>query len=234
MTMVCTKGRINPSTQTKLRLFADAAGYCQRPDCTRRLFSEEGGPDYHIAEMAHIMAAADDGPRPNADLTAEDRATYDNLILLCPNCHTEIDKEPAAFPDDMLREWKQGHKDKIRAALGIINFSSRQSVRNFIEPLLRRNRAIFDAYGPDNTYRENPEAEEARVWQRMMVSQIIPNNQSILMVLDSNISLMNEGDLKTLELFRQHVDDLVERHLGEDRTVASRFPSDMATMFGDD
>lgn len=44
--MSCAKGRVTVQNQTKLRLFADAAGYCQRPGCRRRLFSDENGPDF--------------------------------------------------------------------------------------------------------------------------------------------------------------------------------------------
>ena len=232
--MSCTKGRANPDSQTKLRLFADAAGYCQRPTCGKRLFSDEGGPDYHIAEMAHIFAAADDGPRADTNLSTKDRANYDNLILLCPNCHTEIDKSPKTFPDDMIRDWKRNHKEKISIAFGVTKFSSRQEARDYIEPLLQQNRATFDLIGPDNAYHENPEAEEARVWHRIMLSQIIPNNQTVLLALDANISLMRSDERATAELFRQHVGDLIERHLGEDKTVASRFPPAMSAMFSEE
>lgn len=41
------------SKETKLRLFSEAAGYCQRPECLRPLFPEEMGGDKHIAEMAY-------------------------------------------------------------------------------------------------------------------------------------------------------------------------------------
>jgi hypothetical protein len=232
--MTCARGRVNPDSRTVLRLFADAAGFCQRPTCRRRLFSEEGGPDYHIAEMAHVIAANDGGPRADKELSPGERARYLNLILLCPSCHTEIDKAPEAFPDDLLREWKRTHKDKIRTALGAAEFASRQEARVFIEALLQRNGAIFGSFGPDNAYSENPEAEEALVWRRKMLSQIIPNNQALLVALDLNAFLMRPVERVTAELFRQHVDDLIERHLGGDRTAASRFPLAMSEMFSDD
>lgn len=40
---------------TKLRLFSEAAGRCQRPACLRPLFPAEMGGDKHIAEMAHVI-----------------------------------------------------------------------------------------------------------------------------------------------------------------------------------
>ena len=232
--MTCTKGRANPNAQTKLRLFSAAAGYCQRPECRRHLFSEEGVKDYHIAEMAHIFAAMDHGPRADVDLDHIERASYANLILLCPSCHTEIDKAPEEFTDEIVQQWKASHTDAIKNVLGVAEFNSRNDARLFIEPILRINKTIFNQYGPNNDYHENPEAEEAQVWQRKMLSQIIPNNQKILLTLDANSNLANKEELEIIEIFRQHVDDLIERHLGDDQHQASRFPEQMSKIFSDD
>ena len=56
--------------------------------------------------MAHVFAAADDGPRANAELTEAERGRYDNLILLCPTCHTIIDKASDEYPDATILRWK--------------------------------------------------------------------------------------------------------------------------------
>ena len=229
--MACAKGRTNPDSQTKLRLFSDSAGHCNRPECRRPLFSEEGQADYHIAEMAHILAANDGGPRAAPELADQIRASYSNLILLCANCHTMIDKCPDQFPDAMLREWKRHHKLLIHEAIGVQSASSREEALKFVEPLLRANHLIHHCYGPDNEYRHNPEAEEAGIWKRKVILQIIPNNQKLLAYLHKNIDLIHEEERKIVELFRQHVDDLVERHLGDNEGIASRFPQDMNTLF---
>ena len=232
--MDCVKGRVNPSNRTKLRLFSEAAGYCQRPICRKRLFSDDGGRDYHIAEMAHILGAKDGGPRGKAKMPLQDRAGYDNLILLCPNCHKEIDKSPKEFPVELLRSWKQTHKEEISIALGQEKFSSRGEARYYIEPFLRKNKTIFDTVGPDSNYHEKPEAEEASVWQRKMLSQILPNNLTMLRALDANKLHLRPDERRTAELFRQHVDDLMERHCSENQTAASRFPKAMLTILCDE
>jgi hypothetical protein len=229
--MTCTRGRANPDSQTKLRLFADSAGYCQRPTCRNRLFSDRGGEDYHIAEMAHIFAAVDGGPRAKTSLGKAERAKYDNLILLCPNCHTEIDKAPNLFPDETIACWKAEHSKIIQDVLGVARFGSREEARKYIEPLLEQNHAIFKAIGPDNEYRENPEAEEARVWKRKIVSEIIPNNQAILLAIDANYELVDQGERPTVEQFRQHVTDLIGRHLDGAEHVATRFPIAINSLF---
>ena len=229
--MVCTRGRANPDSQTKLRLFADSAGYCQRPTCRNRLFSDTGSEDYHIAEMAHIFAAVDGGPRTKSSLGRAERANYENLILLCPNCHAEIDKAPNQFPDEMIARWKAEHIKTIRDILGVARFGSRGEARKYLEPLLERNFSIFQNVGPNNAYSENPEAEEARVWKRKMVTELIPNNQAILLAIDANYELVDQGERATVEQFRQHVTDLIERHLNGTEHVATEFPVAMNSLF---
>ena len=229
--MPCYRGEANPDRHTMLRLFADSGGYCQRPECANRLFVDTGTKNIHIAEMAHIIAAGGNGPRADAAVTQADKGAYENLILLCANCHTTIDKSPADFPENMIREWKRKHVERINSLFGAVEYSDRVSARKAIESALAENRAVFDQYGPHNDYRQDPESEFAKVWQRKMRSIILPNNRRILVILDVNRSHLNESEKKTLEAFRQHIDDLEAKHIGEDTgDVASRFPAGMGEI----
>ncbi|NQY78820.1 MAG: HNH endonuclease [Candidatus Caenarcaniphilales bacterium] len=223
--------RINPDTQTTLRLYADSAGYCQNPNCNEKLFSETNQTNFNIAERAHIYAASDSGPRPNQALTPEERSDYNNLILLCPNCHTKIDKAPRDYPDSLIKEWKTNHIDNISKIFNITKFENREKARLFIEPILRQNKFIHQEYGPQNEYRENPESEKAEIWKRKMINQIIPNNSKLLNAFDQNTSLLTSAELYAMEAFRQHNEDLIHRHLGDNTTIASMFPEEINGIF---
>jgi hypothetical protein len=233
MSESCVNGRINPSPETKLRLFADSAGHCNRPECQRYLFSNQMVADYHIGEMAHVIASSVKGPRAEKKIEADRKADYDNLILLCPSCHTEIDKAPEVFTVEMIKDWKTNHKRRILEVVGIPKFHNRAEARRFVAACLRANKVIFDSWNPDLPYRDNPEAEEAIVWKRKMVAQIIPNNQKVLLLLEANAHLLTEDELVVSENFRQHVDDLVERHLGDNRGTSSRFPTKITDILKD-
>jgi hypothetical protein len=229
--MSCARGKASPSEHTRLRLHADSAGFCQRPECLRRLFETVSGKIFPIAEMAHIFAANDGGPRANAKLTEEERGAYENLILLCPNCHTIIDKAPQEFPDDVIRGWKEKHVERIGAAFGAIEYGSRSAARNAIAPILAENRLIFDDVGPENDYNQDPESELAQVWERKVRLRILPNNRRLLSILDKNRAYLNAKELTVLEQFRQHVDDFEARHLGEGpAAVGRRFPEGMEAI----
>lgn len=231
MSEICVNGRVSPSSDTKLRLFADSAGYCCRPECHRYLFSDLSIANYHLGEMAHIIASSSKGPRASNSISAKNKAEYDNLILLCPSCHTEVDKAPEVFPTELILDWKTNHKKRIIEAISIPKVNNRVEARNYISKILRINKNIFDTLNPDLPYKENPEAEEATVWKRKMLSQIIPNNQKILLFLDINTHLLNENELITVENFRQHLDDLIERHIGNNVGIASTFPQKMNDIF---
>lgn len=67
--------------------------------------------------MAHIVAHSDDGPRADASYPKESRAEYENLILLCPTHHTEVDKQPNTYTVADLRSWKTDHEAWVRTRL---------------------------------------------------------------------------------------------------------------------
>jgi hypothetical protein len=227
----CPRGDAAPTQQTKLRLFAASAGYCQNPRCERPLFLNTGSQRIHIAEIAHVFAANNQGPRANALLTEAERGAFDNLILLCSNCHTTIDKAEEDFPDRLLAAWKRDHGARLAKIFGAVHLASRAEVRAAIAPLLLENRVLFEEYGPDLDYRENPESEMAATWQRNMRERIIPNSRRVLATLEANRDHMVDGEARVAELFRQHIHDLEARHFtdvidGPQR----RFPRDMDNM----
>lgn len=229
--MPCSRGAAHPNRFTSLRLFASSAGYCQNPKCLDPLFVETGTAAVHIAEMAHIIAAVDGGPRTNHALSAEERGSFNNLILLCANCHTIIDKAPDDFPDPLLQKWKNVHRERIERAFGLMPYPDRAEVRTAMKPLLRQNLYVFQQLGPDSDYRHDPESELASVWRRKMLSVIMPNNRKLLAIVDANRGHLSADELITVEAFRQHVDDLEAKHVAGSADPASRFPLAFNMLF---
>lgn len=230
--MSCRRGKASPDTHTRLRLFSDSGGLCQKPDCRGELFQELGTRRIHIAEIAHVFSASDDGPRADRELTEDERGAYENLILLCPTCHTVVDKAPDVFTDPIILEWKRTHRDKIREVFGIREYSTRAEARDAIRAILRENRTIFETYGPETDEQFDPESEVPGLWRRKVLEKILPNNNRLLRIIDANSNLLTPDEQATLELFRQHQDDLTARHAsdGEDVAGGIRFPKAMARM----
>jgi hypothetical protein len=231
--MACTRGAASPDLHTQRRLFAASAGYCQNPGCSNYLFVDAAGDTIHIAEMAHVFAANDGGPRAKPDLSKEERGAFENLVMLCANCHTMVDKAPGAFPDRMIFGWKREHANKLQRLFGVVKFEDRADARHALEPLLAENHAIFKQYGPHIETARNPESGAAEKWKRKMLTRILPNSKRMLAIIDANRHLLGGDEKEILEQFRQHIDDLEAFHIEENREDASRFPSEFAKILED-
>jgi hypothetical protein len=231
--VVCPRGAASPNAHTERRLFAASGGYCQNPQCSRELFIDYPEKQIHVAEMAHVFAANDKGPRANAALTKEERGAFENLILLCSLCHTVIDKAPEVYTDIVVLGWKRKHAEKLQSLFGVTVFEDRRCARAAIEGLLRENRQIFVDYGPHIDDAKNPESGAAERWKRKVLEKIIPNNMRMLAQLDANTRILNVSELDTVERLRQHVDDLQARHIQGYQEGASRFPTEMSDILKD-
>jgi tetratricopeptide (TPR) repeat protein len=94
-------------------LWGQAAGRCSL--CRKPLVRELPLTGrFILGEQAHIIAASPNGPRGESGPGEEG---YDNLILLCPDCHRLIDKAPADHPESVLRQRKEEHELWVRRAL---------------------------------------------------------------------------------------------------------------------
>ena len=97
-----------PTPSTKVRLFALSGNRCAFPDCTHSFVS-----DTHVKPIyaiAHITAENPGGPRYDPTQTDDERRSFDNLMLLCPNHHALIDKHPGQYPVETLLGMKQKHE----------------------------------------------------------------------------------------------------------------------------
>lgn len=112
------------SNQAKLIVWTKAAGICSFPDCGKQLAQEpQGDNSIPVGEVAHIVAEQPDGPRGQSPLTADQRNQPPNLVLLCPNHHTEVDKAPQTYTIERLTEYKRRHEAWVRATLTKLSLS---------------------------------------------------------------------------------------------------------------
>ena len=105
--------------QTLKLLWGRAAGRCAMADCRVELFVTEDDydPVCVIGEMGHIAASSNAGPRAHLELDMRARDSYDNLVLLCRNCHRKVDTLKLSYPRERLLEIKANHEAWVRTAL---------------------------------------------------------------------------------------------------------------------
>lgn len=109
---------------TKELLWGKAAGRCEMLGCNKLVYESFITHDeVKIGEIAHNIAANEGGPRGNEkpfwhiDSSIDNDVDYnaiENLLLLCPECHTEVDKNSTKYPVEILRKMKKLHEDRIR------------------------------------------------------------------------------------------------------------------------
>lgn len=98
--------------RTQLFLYVRAGGRCEFDGCNRYLLEHHvTKAEGNFAEMAHIWAFSDGGPRANKE--AADIHDISNLMLLCRECHKFVDDRPAEFPAAVLRSHKKAHEDRV-------------------------------------------------------------------------------------------------------------------------
>jgi hypothetical protein len=104
------------STKTIKLLFGSCGNQCAEPNCTNEIIvAGTAHSDAAVAaQICHIYAAADNGPRGKPGLTEKERNAPANLILLCGHHHPIIDKQPQTYPADLLFAWKKAHEAKFQ------------------------------------------------------------------------------------------------------------------------
>ena len=153
-----------------------------------------------------------------------------NVVVLCANCHTKVDKAPDTYPAELLRDWKRRHEETLQRVFGTPQFSTRQAARASIAPLLEGNRAIFDQYGPVSG--QFSEARAAQ-WRRHVIATIVPNNAVVRRVLKRNRALLGPQECPA---WPTSLTCMLKSSLHDTCWVtgtagSTRFPEDMSTIF---
>lgn len=95
--------------KTLKRLFGLACNRCSFPGCDEVMSDEFSAKNSNIC---HIAAANEGGQRWSEDMTNEQRADYDNLILLCTR-HHDITDDVEEYTVDRLKLMKKHHEEDM-------------------------------------------------------------------------------------------------------------------------
>ncbi len=99
-------------------LWARSGGRCAI--CKKEIIMEcTNNSPVPIGETAHIEGLRPNSPRYNPNMTDEERNSYENLIVVCPTCHTKIDKDPNYYTVERLRQIKREHEEWVKEQVKI-------------------------------------------------------------------------------------------------------------------
>ncbi len=98
-----------PTEATIKRLYALSGNLCAFSDCPVLLVEDAGTS---IGEICHIRAQKPGGPRFDPRWPSTASHDFENLIVLCPNHHTIVDKRHKQFTVEILEQMKAAHGHK--------------------------------------------------------------------------------------------------------------------------
>jgi len=107
--------------ETKKKLFAACGGFCARCGNSILIFDNEeknevATPPTNVGQICHIKAQSKGGARYDEKQSEKERNGYNNLIVLCSNCHTIIDDEQniSKYTVEYLTDLKKKQEKKIQ------------------------------------------------------------------------------------------------------------------------
>jgi len=231
--VACSSGRASLTRDQDRQLFVDSAGTCLL--CQTSLFpTTVGGRSIPIAERAHIVAHSPAGPRRAAsrdDVEVDDPA---NLVLLCPTCHTKVDRAPEEWPAATLVDLKFARAAAVAWIGGLVTFANRADARAAVEAVLSANRDTFEQFGPDEHDGSFPNTEGAVKWRDVVLTEIVPRNELVVSIVELNRSLATDADRRAASQLRAHTRDLAAKHRGDPLLApAKRFPAAVEGIFSE-
>lgn len=118
-------GRDDFSKKTVELLARRSGGKCAICCCTTWGPNDKPYTATNIGQAAHIMAAAEGGPRYDPSMSHEMRSSIKNGLWLCSNCHHNVDRNPQSFSIKYLRTLKEQAEERARKELGVAIPSTR-------------------------------------------------------------------------------------------------------------
>ena len=203
------KRYINSGVQRKL--YAESMGRCMNPKCKVELFQEVDD----ISEKAHIEPFAE---------TADN--SFENLIILCPNCHTKFDKN-LEFTQKEIKEWKEIRKNELNSFFSE-KYVTFDELSRKITPLLLENKQIYENYYI---------GQDKKLWDKFEY-KMLSNNEKLKNMLENNLHLIQNNikkeysNLELIYTFIAHINEFKKSRLDEEKTRKILFPEKINSMFG--
>src|SRR3954464_9635605 len=102
---------------TRKRLWGRSGLRCAY--CRNRIIlpSDDATGEILIGIECHVRAQSPGGPRYDPTLNAEAVDAFENLLILCPNDHTVVDRDLTTFTVERLLELKRAHEQWVDETL---------------------------------------------------------------------------------------------------------------------
>jgi len=193
------------------KLYAESMGRCMNPDCQADLFRKKG----NVVEKAHIT--------PYCKTADND---YENLVILCPTCHTDFDKNDA-FDPEQVKQWKRIRRAEIEKLFGK-KYATFEELQRQIVPILSENKSIYENYY---------QGEQKELWDAFE-GKVLANNLKLKTLLENNLGLIQRhrekgySNLALVERLFAHIEEFEATRGSSEKIRQVLFPKEINSMFG--
>ena len=193
------------------KLYAESMGRCMNPDCQADLFRKKG----NVVEKAHIT--------PYCKTADND---YENLVVLCPTCHTDFDKNDA-FDPEQVKQWKRIRRAEIEKLFGK-KYATFEELQRQIVPILSENKSIYENYY---------QGEQKELWDAFE-GKVLANNRKLKTLLENNLGLIQRhrekgySNLALVERLFAHIEEFEATRGSSEKIRQVLFPKEINSMFG--
>ena len=104
-----------PEREQKI-LWGRSHHFCALCKCEVIAEKQDGIP-YPVGINAHIEGENLNSARYNPNHDYPQKNSYENLILMCPTCHTKIDNDPQQYTVEKLKQIKKDHEEECDQAI---------------------------------------------------------------------------------------------------------------------
>jgi hypothetical protein len=151
---------LSASYPTRIILAFRSGGVCAFPKCGKHLtYDAQVGDDTYVGEAAHIRGEKPTAARYDASMTDDERDNVRNLIYLCTDHHTIIDKVEADWPTATLLQLKESHEKQVRQAMeeafADVAFPELQNAVSWVASQAPAQNGSFDLLAPDEKITKN-------------------------------------------------------------------------------
>lgn len=180
------------SYPTKLFLAFRSGDCCAFPGCDTQLTIDgKDAPPAVIGEAAHITGENAGAARYDLSMTDEQRNHHANLIYLCCNHHTQIDKQENDFPVDRLLRMKHDHEQAVQEAIAeafsTIGFPELAEATEWILALHANGQpSDFSLVAPEDKIKTNELMDNSRL--------VITMGLSVAREVKSFVTMMAQAD----------------------------------------
>lgn len=192
-------------------LYAESMGRCMNPSCNKVVISSTGD----ISEKAHIV-----------EYSSTKDHDFNNLIILCPNCHTDFDKNNK-FTKEEVKSWKDNRRE-IVSRLFERRFPNFESLKSELLPYFIENKMLFEKYYIRGSIEQ---------WI-LVETKIITNNEYIKLILENNLNIfqrLDNEDYSNLHQIKQliaHINEFKNTRGNIEKARSIIYPKEVDSIFG--